>query len=104
MVYSVEETNKAARGKGEKTSPTKKLKDIKSDLAAARERIRQSDELYKKKEAEYQATIAAMQKRIEDLEGKKTWLSQMNLSIVFGKFSVRKREGCITAIVGANIQ
>jgi len=44
---------------------------MKSDLAAARERIRQSDEMYKKKEAEYQATIAAMQKRIEDLEGKK---------------------------------
>jgi len=47
----------------------KKFKDIQSDLAAARERIWQSDELYKKREAEYQATIAAMQQRIEELEG-----------------------------------
>ena len=37
---------------------------MKSDLKAARERIRRSDQLYKKMEAEYQATIAAMQKRI----------------------------------------
>ena len=44
---------------------------MKSDLEATRERIRRSDELYKKMEAEYQATIAAMQKRIEELEAEK---------------------------------
>ena len=32
---------------------------------------------YTKKEAEYQATIAAMRKRIEDLEGKKKQSSQV---------------------------
>jgi len=48
FVYSVEETNKATRKKIEKTSMAKKFKDIQSDLAAARERIRQSDDLYKK--------------------------------------------------------
>ena len=42
---------------------------MKSDLEAARERIPRSDQLYKKMESEYQATIAAMQKRIEELEG-----------------------------------
>ena len=56
-MHSVEETSKAARGKGEKTSSTKKFKDIKSDLEAARERIRRSDELYKKMEAEDQEVI-----------------------------------------------
>ena len=83
FVYSVEETSKAARGKGEKTSSTKKFKDIENDLEAARERIRRFDELYKKMEAEYRATIAAMQKRIEELEGTKKQLSQMHVSIVF---------------------
>ena len=64
---------------------------MKSDLEAARERIRRSDELYKK-EAEYQATIAAMQKRIEELEGTKKQLSQMYVSIVFCQFCGLKRE------------
>ncbi|RMX41865.1 hypothetical protein pdam_00019611 [Pocillopora damicornis] len=63
----VEETNKTACGKGEKTSSTKKFKHIKSDLKAAQEQVR-SNELYKKMEAEYQATIVKMQKRIEELE------------------------------------
>ena len=66
----VEETNKTACGKGEKTSSTKKYKHIESDLKAAQEQVR-SNELYKKMEAEYQATIVEMQKRIEELGGTK---------------------------------
>ena len=66
----VEETNKTACGKGEKTSSTKKFKHIESDLKAAQEQVR-SNELYKKMEAEYQATIVEMQKRIEELGGTK---------------------------------
>ena len=89
-LFSVEETNKATREKIEKTSMAKKFKDIQSDLAAVRERIRQSDELYKKREAEYQATRAAMQQRIEELEGTQKQLSQMYLSIAFCQFCVRK--------------
>ena len=99
FVYSVEETSKAARGKGEKTSSTKKFKDIENDLEAARERIRRFDELYKKMEAEYRATIAAMQKRIEELEGTKKQLSQMHVSIVF--LPILRTQTGITAIVGA---
>ena len=64
---------------------------MKSDLEAARERIRRSDELYNK-EAEDQATIAAMQKRIEELVGTKKQLSQMYVSIVFCQFCGLKRE------------
>lgn len=90
FVYSVEETNKATRKKIEKTSMAKKFKDIQSDLAAAREWIRQSDELYKKREAEYQATIAAMQQRIEELEGTQKQLSQMYVSVAFCQFCVSK--------------
>ena len=92
FVYSVEETSKDARGEGQKTSSTKKFKDIKSGLEAARERIRRSDELYKKVEAEYQATIEAMQKRIEELEGTEKQLSQMCVSMVFCQFCGPKRE------------
>ena len=66
----VEETNKTACGKGEKTSSTKKFKHIKSDLKAAQKQVL-SNELYKKMEAEYQATIVEMQKRIEELGGTK---------------------------------
>ena len=65
---------------------------MKSDLEAARERIRRSDERYKKMEAEYQATIAAMQKRIEELEGTKKQSPQMYVSIVFSQFCGLKRE------------
>ena len=71
---------------------------MKSDLEAARERIRRSDELYKNMEAEYQATIAAMQKRIEELEGTKKQLSQMYVSIVF--LPILWTQTGITAIVG----
>ena len=99
FVYSVEETSKAARGKGEKTSSTKKFKDIENDLEAAWERIQRFDELYKKMEAEYRATIAAMQKRIEELEGTKKQLSQMHVSIVF--LPILRTQTGITAIVGA---
>ena len=92
FVYSVEETSKDARGERQKTSSTKKFKDIKSGLEASRERIRRSDELYKKVEAEYQATIAAMKKRIEELEGTGKQLSQMCVSMVFCQFCGPKRE------------
>ena len=64
---------------------------MKSDIEAARERIRRSDQLYKKMEAEYQATIATMQKRIEELEGTKKQLSQMYVSIVFCQLCGLKR-------------
>ena len=37
-------------------------------------------------EAEYQATIVKMQKRIEELEGTKKQLSQMYVSIIFCQF------------------
>ena len=57
---------------------------MKSDLKAARERIRRSDQLYKKMEAEYQATIAAMQKRIRARRYDETVIT--NVSIVFCKF------------------
>ena len=43
-------------------------------------------------EAEYQATIVEMQKRIEELEGTKKQLSQMYVSIVFSQFCGLKRE------------
>ena len=88
---SVEETNKTACGKGEKTSSTKKFKHIKSDLKAAQEQVL-SNELYKKMEAEYQATIVEMQKRIEELEGTKKQLSQMYVSIIFCQFCEPKQE------------
>lgn len=88
----VEETNKTACGKGEKTSSTKKFKHIESDLKAAQEQVR-SNELYKKMEAEYQATIVEMQKRIEELGGtKKKQVSQMHVSIIFCQFCQPKQE------------
>ena len=99
FVYSVEETSKDARGEGQKTSSTKKFKDIKSGLEASRERIRRSDELYKKVEAEYQATIAAMQKRIEELEGTEKQLSQMCVSMVF--LPILWTQTGIIAMIGA---
>ena len=46
--------------------------------------------IYKKREAEYQVTIAAMQKRIEELEGMQKQLSQMYVSVAFCPFCVHK--------------
>ena len=77
LVYSIEEISKAAHGKGENPRSSKRFKDIKSDLEAAQERIRRSNELHKKMEAEYQAMIAAMQKRIEEVQGTKKQRSQV---------------------------
>ena len=45
---------------------------------------------YKKREAEYQATIAAMQNIIEELEGTQKQLSQMYVFVAFCQFCVRK--------------
>ena len=43
---------------------------MKNDLAAAIVQIRRSEELNKKREQEYQETLAAMKRRIQELEGK----------------------------------
>ena len=43
---------------------------MKNDLAAAIVQIRRSEELNKKHEQEYQETLAAMKRRIQELEGK----------------------------------
>jgi len=47
-----------------------KYQDIKNDLAAALVQIRRSEELNKKRQQEYQETLAAMQRRIQELEGR----------------------------------
>ena len=46
-----------------------KFKEAKNDLQAAMKQLKNSEELNRKKEEEYQETIAAMQRRIKELEG-----------------------------------
>ena len=54
-------------------------KDIKIELSSLLEQMKKSEELHKKREEEHLATIAAMQRRIDDLEGinnsMKSWCS-----------------------------
>lgn len=61
-ICSSKETKKDKKGS--------KYQDIKNDLAAAIVQIRRSEELNKKREREYQETLAAMQRRIQELEGR----------------------------------
>ena len=49
--------------------PKKRYHAVKDDLAALVERKNKSDELFKRREEQLLQTIAAMQKRIENLEG-----------------------------------
>lgn len=49
--------------------PEKKFKEAKNDLQAAMKQLKNSEELNRKKEEEYLETIAAMQRRIKELEG-----------------------------------
>ena len=51
--------------------PQKKFKDVKNDLGAVLEKMRRTEELSKKREAGHRETIAAMRRRIEELEGRK---------------------------------
>ena len=53
----------------EKTVPEKKFKEAKNDLQAAMKQLKNLEELNRKKEEEYQETIAALERRIEELEG-----------------------------------
>ena len=50
--------------------PKKRYHAVKDDLAALVESKKKSDELSKRREEELVQTIAAMQQRIEQLEGK----------------------------------
>ena len=61
-IYCSKETKKDKKGS--------KYHNIKNDLAAAIFQIRRSKELNKKREPEYQETLAAMQRRIQELEGR----------------------------------
>ena len=61
-IYSSKETKKDKKGS--------KYQDIKNNLAAAIVQIKRSEELNKKCEREYQETLAAMQRRIQELEGR----------------------------------
>ena len=54
--------------------PQKKFKEVKNDLAAVLEKMRRSEELNKKREAEHRETITAMRRRIEELEGRKHFI------------------------------
>ena len=49
--------------------PEKKFKEAKNDLQAAMKQLKKSEELNRKKEEEYQETIAALERRIAELEG-----------------------------------
>lgn len=49
--------------------PEKKFKEAKNDLQATMKQLKTLEELNRKKEEEYQETIAAMQRRIEELQG-----------------------------------
>ena len=70
-IYRSEESKKPGHKGKEKVVPQKKFKEVKNDLAAVLEKMRRSEELNKKREGEHRETIAAMRKRIEELEGTK---------------------------------
>ena len=53
-----------------KTVSVTKYKELKDDLASALDKIKRSEELNRKREQEFQETLAAMQRRIVELEGR----------------------------------
>ena len=70
-IYRSEEIKKPGHKGKEKMVPQKKFKEVKNELAAVLENMRRTEELNKKREAEHRETIAAMRRRIEELEGRK---------------------------------
>lgn len=57
-----------------KTASVTKYKELKHDLASALDKIRRSEELNRKREQEFQETLAAMQRHIVELEGRNIFL------------------------------
>ena len=51
------------------TVSKKKYNDLKDELAAVLEHSKSIEELCKRREDEFQQTVAAMQRRIDELEG-----------------------------------
>ena len=52
------------------TVSKKKYDDLKDELAAVLEHSKSFEELCKRREGEFQQTIAAMQRRIDELQGR----------------------------------
>lgn len=57
-------------GKTKKHKKASKYKDLKNDLAAAIVQIKRSEEHNRKREREYQETVAVMKRRVQELEGR----------------------------------
>ncbi|PFX17755.1 hypothetical protein AWC38_SpisGene17912 [Stylophora pistillata] len=90
-LYRCGTSNKSGQKRPEKTVPEKIFKEAKNDLQAAMKQLKRSEEVNRKKEEDYQETIAALERRIEEL---KVWPNAKE-TILFDPQTVHATENAI---------